>query len=134
MYYDNACTMRKYVTKRYPNSHVLQKVTPVDVFHHTAKHKGTDLMCQTHCNPARFRDLWFINDKNEVAWRWNSSAAEQTNAWFGRFLPIVREMKKLRYNFFLDEMLRLRNEGTILALRKAGKAPHEVGIKEFMYF
>ena len=35
-----------------------------------------------------FPDL-IVNDK----WRFNSSAAEVTNAWFGGFQSIVREMR-----------------------------------------
>lgn len=69
------------------------------------KHKDSDDFCGQHCNPARFPDL-VVGNK----WRFNSSAAEITNAWFGGFQAIVREMRAERYDFFLDEMIRIHNQ------------------------
>jgi hypothetical protein len=66
---------------------------PVDVFHARNKHHETDTFCQTHCNPAMFREL--VGDNNE--WVFNSSAAEQANVWFGGFQSIVREMPVAKY-------------------------------------
>lgn len=61
---------------------------PVDVFHAKNKHHESDIFCQTHCNPAMFRELIGVNND----WVFNSSAAEQANVWFGAFQAIVREM------------------------------------------
>lgn len=71
---------------------------PVDVFHFECKHKATDTFCNENCNPARWPDL--IKDGK---WLFNSSVAEQANAWFGGFQSITREMRADRYNFFLDK-------------------------------
>jgi len=61
---------------------------PADVFHAKTKHSATNMLSQTHCNPARFSELISEDDK----WIFNSSAAEQTNVWFGGYQSIVREM------------------------------------------
>ena len=59
-------------------------------------------------------------------WRFNSSAAEQANAWIGGFLAIVREMRVENYNFFLDEMIRRRNDWLAQELLNRGKNPREI--------
>ena len=57
-------------------------------------------------------------------WIFNSSAAEQANAWIVRFRPIVRDMLQHRFNFFLDEMILLRNETFVAKLSHLEKGPH----------
>ena len=47
---------------------------PVDVFHFKNKHKED---CGKYCNPA----IWPELQTPEGGWRFNSSAAEQANAW-----------------------------------------------------
>jgi hypothetical protein len=102
---------------------LLNKVgLPVDVFHFECKHSESDEQCQEHCNPASFPEL--IGPNNE--WIYNSSAAEQVNAWFGGFQGIVREMLVDRYNFFLDEMIAIRNRYTRMGLERRGAKPHLV--------
>lgn len=59
-------------------------------------------------------------------WTFNSSAAEQGNVWFGGYATIIREMHQHRAQFFLDEMISLRNERTVERLERAGKMPHLV--------
>lgn len=93
---------------------------PVDVFHYKCKHKSTDEWCTRHCNPA----LWPELMTEDGHWRFNSSAAEQTNSWFGGFLSILREMRVDRYNFFLDEMIRRRNVILLAELEAKGEAPY----------
>ena len=95
---------------------------PVDPFHAKTKHKESDMFCNQHCNAARFPDLLLENKK----WRFNSSAAEMTNAWLGGFQAMVREMRPARYDFFLDEMILIRNRMIIEDLRRAGANPQEV--------
>jgi hypothetical protein len=95
---------------------------PVDVFHFNTKHKATDKHCSEHCNPALFKEV-MVGDQ----WLFNSSAAEQTNAWIGGFQSIVHEMRMERYNFFLDEMIRRRNDWMIRELHRNGKNVREVG-------
>jgi hypothetical protein len=111
---------------------------PVDVFHAKTKHKESDLFCQAHCNPARFREL--VDGSGN--WVFNSSAAEQANNWYGAFQSVVREMPVpryvlnhnpmsgnldeniIRYNFFLDEMIAVRNQFLSGLLHRRGKRPH----------
>ncbi len=99
---------------------------PVDVFHALRKHKDTDDFCALNCNPAGYPELY--NALNQ--WIFNSSAAEQANVWFGKFLPVVREMGELHYNFFLDEMILIRNEFTVSVLQKRGRRPRLVPLDE----
>lgn len=63
---------------------------PVDVFHFKSKHKEGDVNCSKYCNPALWPQLMNEDGKS---WRFNSSAAEQANAWFGGYQAIVREMQ-----------------------------------------
>lgn len=99
---------------------------PVDVFHFKSKHKETDLICNQFCNPYSWEELRMVNDDGTEVWRFNSSAAEQSNAWIGGYQSIVREMQADRYDFFLDEMIKRRNRKTIGDLRRSGKAPHQI--------
>ena len=94
---------------------------PVDAFHMKTKHKELDTFCGQHCNPAMFPDLVEGNH-----WRFNSSAAEMMNAWFGGYQAIVQEMHDDRYNFFLDEMIKWRNRFIISQLHECNMHPFDV--------
>lgn len=97
---------------------------PVDVFHFKAKHKITDDYCNANCNPAQWPEL--RKGENSSEWRFNSSAAEQVNAWIGGYQAVVREMQVDRYNFFLDEMIYRRNKWLETELERAGYAPRQI--------
>lgn len=56
-------------------------------------------------------------------WFFNTSVAEQTNAWLGGYLSICREMLPAKFDFFLDEMIRLRNVEVIRRLEQRGSHP-----------
>jgi len=94
---------------------------PVDVFHFKSKHKEGDIECGRNCNPYIWPELR-TDDGN--GWRFNSSAAEQANAWIGGYAAIVREMQVDRYNFFLDEVIKRRNRVLVKELRRKLKAPY----------
>lgn len=64
-----------------------------------------------------------LHGENGKAWFFNSSIAEQTNAWLAGFHAIVREMLVDRFNFFLDQMILLRNQMTQDKLEKDGWCP-----------
>jgi hypothetical protein len=57
-------------------------------------------------------------------WFFNTSVAEQTNAWLGGYSSIIREMLPDKYDFFLDEMIRLHNAEVLQRLEKEGHCPH----------
>lgn len=95
---------------------------PVDVFHFKCKHKETDVVCGTHCNPYIWPELRTEDGK----WRFNSSAAEQSNVWFGKYQAMVREMHVDRFNFFLDEMIKRRNRMRVKELQRKGHRPFNV--------
>jgi hypothetical protein len=92
---------------------------PVDVFHFKSKHKESDSQCNEDCNPAKWPELQTGDGK----WRFNSSAAEQSNVWFGEFQAMVREMDAVRYCFILDEMIKQRNRLVVDELRQKGNMP-----------
>jgi hypothetical protein len=92
----------------------------VDVWHFLNKHKVTHTFCQENCNPAMYPELQ--DEKGE--WFFNTSIAEQTNAWLGGYHSICREMLPAKYNFFLDEMIRLRNRELLKRLAASGHHPH----------
>jgi hypothetical protein len=54
-------------------------------------------------------------------WYFNTSIAEQTNVWLGGYHAICREM--LPVNFFLNEMIRLRNCIVVAKLKEDGQHP-----------
>lgn len=88
---------------------------PVDAFHFKSKHKVADEFCQKHRNPAKWTQLY----DEEGNWKLNSSAAEQTNVWMGGYASIMREMLPHNFNFFIDEMIKRRNEGTSFRILSA---------------
>ncbi|KAJ6475036.1 hypothetical protein C8R47DRAFT_1293375, partial [Mycena vitilis] len=115
IFYDNNCNVLKHLL--HCGDHYFDNVgLPVDVFHAPGH---SDNFCNTHNNPALFPQLM----DGEGNWFFNSSVAEQTNAWFGGFQSIVREMPESRYNFYLDEMIAIRNRVTVAALHKDGMNP-----------
>lgn len=122
LFYDNNCSLYKHLdASDNPEDIRLKEEVglPVDVFHFKSKHREGDIVCGTHCNPASFAEL-IDGDQ----WIFNSSIAEQTNVWFGGYRAIVREMRAVRYRFFLDEMILRRNRYTVARLAQEHKAPH----------
>ncbi|KAF6763614.1 hypothetical protein DFP72DRAFT_1136202 [Ephemerocybe angulata] len=100
----------------------------VDVFHFNAKHKESDTQCNVKCNPVSFNDAV----TSDGTWRFNSSAAEQANAWFGKYHPITREMEAIRYDFFLDEMVKRHNAALVQELESKGKGPYHIPLSELL--
>ena len=122
MWHDQNCRLWSMLQNTYEEtklffSHV---ALPVDVFHFKCKHKDSDIVCGTHCNPYIWDELRTENG----TWRFNSSAAEQANVWAGKYSAIVREMEVERYNFFLDEMVKRRNRLTLKELEERGCRPY----------
>lgn len=117
IFYDNACSFKKHLEKQ-GEHHFDYTDLPVDVFHIKTKHSDKDDYCLLNCNPADIPELM-----KDGKWRFNSSAAEMTNHWFGGFQSIAREMRRDRYEFFLDEMIKQRNRVTVVSLREQGHKP-----------
>ncbi|KAJ7113337.1 hypothetical protein C8R43DRAFT_1138631 [Mycena crocata] len=131
LWHDNNCRMVA-MLKNDPEEHLRTYfdscALPVDVFHFKCKHKEGDLECGRNCNPYIWPELRTKDGK----WRFNSSAAEQTNAWFGGFQSMVREMQADRYDFFLDEMILRRNKSMIQDLKARGCAPYSIPRSELL--
>ncbi|KAI0708330.1 hypothetical protein C8Q76DRAFT_627155 [Earliella scabrosa] len=118
LFYDNNCQLLKHILS-VGDQRLLQIGLPVDVFHAIRKHKDSDGFCIMNCNPAGFPELYSIDNE----WLFNTSAAEQGNVWFGKFMPVVREMDEIHFNFFLDEMILIRNNWRVGVLEKRGLHP-----------
>lgn len=90
VYYDNACNTLKHLwsTSHSRDPYFDDIGFVVDVFHARNKHHEDDAFCVAHSNPVLYQDL--LNDDG-TSW-FNSSAAEQVNKWYVKFLPIVRGM------------------------------------------
>lgn len=119
IFYDNNCNLRKHVMKEGDLFFADIGLT-VDVFHFNCKHSTKDQYCQIHCNPAGFPELL---GEDGVGWYFNSSAAEQTNAWLGGYHSICREMVAHKFNFFLDEMIIRHNRRVLGNLASMGHTP-----------
>ncbi|KAG8849067.1 hypothetical protein FRC20_002395 [Serendipita sp. 405] len=126
MWYDNNCHVKK-ILRNEPEHRLNQVALPVDVFHFKTKHKDNDKFCGEHCNPILWPEL-----RDGDKWTFNSSAAEQVNAWIGGFLAMVREMREENCAFFLDEMLRRRNEYRIGELDRKGMQPKHINMDILM--
>ncbi|KAK7028895.1 hypothetical protein VNI00_014819 [Paramarasmius palmivorus] len=121
MFFDNNCQLQEHLIAQ-KDDYFRYVYLPVDVFHFKSKHKQTDTFCQKHCNPARFKKLVGEDGK----WVFNSSVAEQTNVWMGGYQAIVRDMLAHNYSFFLDEMIKRRNEYLVAKLQQTQKFPYLV--------
>ncbi|EIN03778.1 hypothetical protein PUNSTDRAFT_77731, partial [Punctularia strigosozonata HHB-11173 SS5] len=120
IFYDTACLLKKRLMTA-QDHHFDRCALPVDVFHMKSKHKESDEFCGRYCNAAQFPDL-IVGTK----WRFNSSAAEMTNAWFDGFAAMVREMRDDRYDFFLDEMIKHHNRLVVHELVGRNANPHHI--------
>ncbi|KZP00080.1 hypothetical protein CALVIDRAFT_476434, partial [Calocera viscosa TUFC12733] len=130
LFYDNNCNFHRYIADR-PRlqEHFQDTALVVDIFHFKSKHSENDLYCNRHCNALAYPELF---DEEKKTWTFNSSACEQTNAWLNNFQPIVREMLPVRYEFFLDEVIKERNRHLVNELQKRGHMPHLLPASELM--
>jgi hypothetical protein len=121
VFFDNNCRLQEHLRSQ-KDGFFDQVILAVDVFHFKSKHKESNEFCQKHCNPAKWKELADENGK----WVFNSSAAEQVNVWLGGFHAIIRDMLPHQYDFFLDEMIKRRNEKLVARLEETGKEPYNV--------
>ncbi|KZO93021.1 hypothetical protein CALVIDRAFT_486523, partial [Calocera viscosa TUFC12733] len=130
LFYDNNCQLHRYIAD-HPRlqEHFQDTALVVDIFHFKSKHSEKDLYCNRHCNALAYPELF---DEESKTWTFNSSACEQTNAWLNNFQPIVREMLPVRYEFFLDEVIKERNRHRVEELQKRGHMPHLVPASELI--
>ena len=91
----------------------------VNVWHFLNKHKVMHEFCQLNCNPVMYPEL----QDDDGNWFFNMSVAEKTNTWLGEYNSIIWEMLPDKYDFFLDEMIRLRNIEVLQRLEKEGQCP-----------
>lgn len=131
IWHDNNCrimAMLKNDTDERLRTYFHDVALPVDVFHFKSKHKESDVECGQNCNPYLWPELRTEGGK----WRFNSSAAEQGNAWYGGFLAIIRDMQSDRYEFFLDEMIKRRNRMVVKELQRRGRKPYNIPRNELL--
>lgn len=119
IFYDTNCQARKQAEKDpwFANIGMC-----VDIWHFLNKHAQSDEYCQKYCNAAGFPELLDEFGK----WFFNTSVAEQINAWLQGYHSICREMLPTKFDFFLDEMIRLRNVELLKKLEKDGHHPRKI--------
>ncbi|KAG1853724.1 hypothetical protein DFJ58DRAFT_728119 [Suillus subalutaceus] len=89
IFFDNNCTLAKMVM----GDPFFDNIgLSVNIFHFKCKHSQTDTFCQENFNPEALPEL---HSDDRKGWWFNSSVAEQTNNWFGKYHPITREMNRI---------------------------------------
>ncbi|THU97981.1 hypothetical protein K435DRAFT_661838 [Dendrothele bispora CBS 962.96] len=124
--YDSNCILSKHVRKHKDEEmrSFFQDIgLAVDVFHFKCKHSEKDEYCGSECNPWKFPELMYVNENGEACWYFNTSIAEQTNVWFGRYHSMCREMQAIFYEFFLNTMILMYNEDKKNELELEGLYP-----------
>lgn len=112
-FYDNNCMMNIHVNSSPIDVKAFSRtLLPVDPFHFKS-HKESHLPCRLNNDPNLFPEL----KTEDGRWVFNGSAAEVINVWLGGFESMVRNMHAVRYHFFLNEMVRLRNIYTVEKLK-----------------
>ena len=118
LFFDNACGLRSHI-KGCPDNSILDRMAiVVDAFHYGG-HKESDELCKEFCSPNKYPVL----KRADGSWLFNSSAAEQNNVWVVGYGPMCREMRAIKYNFFLDEMIIRKNRAMIEKLERTGHMP-----------
>jgi hypothetical protein len=91
LFFDNACGLRSHLEGCEAVPLLKRLAIVVDAFHypgHIETHRGCKEFCSSEAYPLlKCPDGSFL---------FNSSAAEQINAWFGKFQPKVKEMNVTR--------------------------------------
>ncbi|KAK0222261.1 hypothetical protein IW262DRAFT_1296832 [Armillaria fumosa] len=123
IFYDNNCQLLRHAWKQRDTYY--NKTGMVVETWHAKSHKETDEFCRQWCLPSRFSELMTVGHNGKPKWRFNASSAEQANAWFGGYHPIVREMPRCcgSYNFYLDEMITMQNCAVVAKLDTRGQSP-----------
>ena len=117
IFYNTNCLARQQAEKSFPWFEGIGMC--VDIWHFLNKHKMTHQYCQENCNPIQFPEL--LDDSGK--WFFNTSVAEQINAWLQGYHSIVREMLPDKFDFFLDEMIGWRNIAHLKKLKNEGQNP-----------
>ncbi|KAF8972915.1 hypothetical protein BDZ97DRAFT_1912520 [Flammula alnicola] len=120
IFYDTNCLARQQAEKSFPWFKGIGMC--VDVWHFLNKHQTTHKYCQENCNPIMYPELLDEFGK----WFFNTSVAEQINAWLQGYHSICREMLPDKFDFFLDEMIRRRNVEHLKKLADQGQNPRVV--------
>ena len=92
----------------------------VDPWNFTNKHKNTDTCCCINYNAVDYPKLL----TNDSKWHFSTLIAEQINVWLGGYYSICKEMLPLKYDFFLDKMVRLHIIQVEEHLHVTGQYPH----------
>ncbi|KAK7034782.1 hypothetical protein VNI00_012189 [Paramarasmius palmivorus] len=113
--YDTNCILSKYVRNE-------SRPELKEFFKNVAQGNRHEY-CNLNCNPYAFPELMARDEDNKLQWYFNTSIAEQKNAWIGGYMPMCREMSAVFYEFFLNIMIMLHNEDTVAKLEADGKNP-----------
>lgn len=119
IFYDNACKLLAHIFQSPEDrERFVGSIVAVDAFHFRS-HASSDCFCREWTDPHIYPELK-MNNK----WVYNSSAAEITNIWYGGFASICRAMHSIQFQYFLNEMVRLRNIWLCKKLAKKDSIGH----------
>ena len=113
VFYENACKLLAHIFNSEERDLFFQSIVVVDACHFK-NHKESDCFCRRWTDPNSFPQL----KTQQGGWVFNSSAAELTNIWYGKFASICRNMSPVQYEFFLNEMVQLHNNWLCEKLEK----------------
>ncbi|KAJ3303317.1 hypothetical protein HDU76_005372 [Blyttiomyces sp. JEL0837] len=103
IYYDRACKLYQTLENDPQTKHLLGKVAfLVDLFHFRGHN---DTYCREKCNPITAG----VEFEKAGMEKFNTSAAEQVNVWFGRISHMLRYIDPKLHDFYLYSLVDYRN-------------------------
>lgn len=120
IFYDTNCLACQQAEKSFPWFKGIGMC--VDIWHFLNKHQTMHQYCQENCNLIQFPELL------DKFWKWffNTSIAEQINAWLQGYHSIVCKMLPDKFDFFLDEMIMRWNIVHLKKLEEQGHNPQSL--------
>ncbi|CAG2237308.1 unnamed protein product [Mytilus edulis] len=94
--YDDACHLKKFINKRFPEQRISALTMKCDRVHFK---NHTDDWCKENCNPNTEKLLENVNTEK----------MEQLFSWLSSYSYMVRYMKQSTYSFFILDMLDKHN-------------------------
>ena len=124
--HDDACHVRRFADRRqghneFARSLAFPAITYVVDHFHSATH--VDPWCRENCHPE-------TPGMQAVLDGVKTSVCEATTSWLGRYKHTVRKMDRWAANFFLQEVIDLRNSGLVADLAQKQQAAGPSGAME----
>ena len=111
--YDDACDLLRHIVTQDAQSPWLTTTRLIVDAWHYIRHRATDVLCRTWCNPAPANgtqaDLIIaLKDNNgrvHLTRAFNSETAEQLNVWLSSLKASMQQMTALNFDFFMHSIM-----------------------------